>query len=547
MFISPDHIPLRDSDLNLDISGVAGFFGGDVAVSAMSTVHIYKGRKWLGWYNSPGSYEIAKRYGRLAARSRFFGGLYPGSPIDPAVLFELDGTAGPRYRGVRSGTVMSKTGHLAHLLLQECKHRPEEAWAVPAGARETTPSTVTVAHLHHRSRKVFHPHNERFSSYVAVIPIFASVTTAVMCALTQDWLCFYMIVLGMLCSGVSCWLIAQGVFTFTRPKSAVGSPPGDGILESGGQMVILLGREDAVNPITRGQFSLEYKSAPKHINIGISSLLLTVQFLVQLLVVPQGEIFGQIMFLCSLAVSWIYNSYLSSLDKESIQRRILVNQVLKKPRMMKYKLGTRTTVVVFVLLVLSESKDMDAVTLEDVLHDLLPNDTRTWRLWKSTVIEAISQMAHSGERSPEPFPASLTEQASELNDSDRKLLESLFTDARTAYAAFLAYMRYVPLVRYHAVMTDRSSGRATQSPFLLTISRTTKVRRSPTLPAQPGRRQRWRTWSLEVALNIVAVLPSAALRIPCGLDAVPHSLMNLNLRKTRRKTRMKPGMLWIVN
>ena len=77
-------IPLSTSDLNLDISGVAGFFGGDVAVSAMGTVHVYQRRKWLGWYNSPGSYEIAKRYGQLGT-SRFWDGLLRSPPgADPS-------------------------------------------------------------------------------------------------------------------------------------------------------------------------------------------------------------------------------------------------------------------------------------------------------------------------------------------------------------------------------------------------------------------------------------------------------------------------------
>ena len=66
-----------DTNINLDISGVAGFFGGDVEVSAMTTVHLYSARKYLGWYNTPGSYEIARRYGQVA-RSRFWDGLYPG-------------------------------------------------------------------------------------------------------------------------------------------------------------------------------------------------------------------------------------------------------------------------------------------------------------------------------------------------------------------------------------------------------------------------------------------------------------------------------------
>ncbi|EGO20228.1 hypothetical protein SERLADRAFT_400382 [Serpula lacrymans var. lacrymans S7.9] len=73
-------IPLQHSDFTLDASGVAGFFGGDEAISAMATVHMYESRKWLGWYNSPGSYTVAKRYGQLA-NSRFWDGLFPRTTL----------------------------------------------------------------------------------------------------------------------------------------------------------------------------------------------------------------------------------------------------------------------------------------------------------------------------------------------------------------------------------------------------------------------------------------------------------------------------------
>jgi hypothetical protein len=115
-----DYIPLSDSKFSLDASGVAGFFSGDEAVSAMATVHVYQGRKWLGWYNSPGSYLIAKRYGQLA-NSRFWDGLFPGVNTDPATLFELDGGKGPKFKGVESGLIIPETGHLASLMVKECQ------------------------------------------------------------------------------------------------------------------------------------------------------------------------------------------------------------------------------------------------------------------------------------------------------------------------------------------------------------------------------------------------------------------------------------------
>ncbi|KAI0822659.1 hypothetical protein BC628DRAFT_1388459 [Trametes gibbosa] len=425
-------IPLKNSQFNLDISGVAGFFGGDVAVTAMATVHIYQGRKWLGWYNSPGSYEIAKRYGQLG-RSRFWDGLYPGINVDPAVLFELDGMPGPKYRGVQSGTIIAQTGHLAHLLLQECKDtsRHHPILRVPQ-SRRTTPIAVTVVELHHTPDAVQYPRLFRnATSPLASLPIMASLATCVACLVYHDWYCFSMILLGMISSGVSCYVIGTGQFTFTHPKHANGAPSGDGVLIAEDKIVVLKGAEGAVTPITRGRFSLKFTSEPEYHNIGVCSMLLTAQFLAQLLLVPQGEIFGQIMFLCSLAVSWAYNSYLSSLDRESFQRRILIDQVLREPARRKYEFGTRTAMAVFVLLVLSPA---DAEALRKILDDLLPNETKVWRVWKKVVVEKVCSSKHTVD-APRDLRTSLFDyQAThDLEKSDLDLLHTLYGDARAAF------------------------------------------------------------------------------------------------------------------
>lgn len=458
--IPTDHIPLRTSDLNLDISGVAGFFGGDVAVSAMGTVNIYRGRKWLGWYNMPGSYEIAKRYGRLA-RSRLWSGLYPGRGGDPAVLFELDGSEGPRYRGVYSGTLMAKTGHIARLVVSESKELPEEKWDEPEGARTTSPVPVTIINLHHvpqeeiRLQQLMASWSSIATSMLSLIPMLASAGACFACALADDWLCFAMIALGMFCGGFSCFVIGSGIFTFTHPVPAKGAPRGDGILDSNNQMVILRGEESAVNPITRGKFSLTYKRSSRYNDIGLSSSFLTVQFLVQLLVVPQGTIFGQIMFLSSLGVSWVYNSFLSSLDKEHIQRNVLFNEILARPKAYKYILKTWTTMAVFVLLVLAtptgagrqcdglssdaprsgaEQTLVEKTPLEDLLNDLLPNDTKAWTTWKEHLVNKIK------EHIEDPDALSFDSLPVDITQDTVSFLETLQKDAQTALVAYKSYL-----------------------------------------------------------------------------------------------------------
>ena len=449
-------IPLQHSQFNLDISGVAGFFGGDVAVSAMATVHIYQGRKWLGWYNTPGSYEIAKRYGQLG-RSRFWDGLYPGINVDPAVLFELDGMKGPKYRGVQSGTIISKTGHLAHLLVQECRDIPRSDVTLVHYPRITTPVAVTVVNLWHKPEPEEYPRVFSDSTGpLASIPIVASVATCVACLVYHDWFCFSMILLGIIASGASCFVIGSGRFTFTHPRHADGAPDGDGILMGEDEVVVLLGKEGAVTPITRGRFSLKFDSEPEYHNIGICSILLTVQFLAQLLLVPQGEIFGQIMFLTSLAVSWGYNSYLSSLDRESIQRRILMERVLRHHRKQKYEFGTRTAMAVFVLLVLSPANHD---TLRKTLDDLLPNETPVWDVWKESVLQKIRLFdeKQEGELKRPASPRFNYDVNHGFNATELNLLHTLYRDAEVAFDQYRQYVERLHVERlqadYHRVQT----------------------------------------------------------------------------------------------
>ncbi|KAI0669637.1 hypothetical protein C8Q78DRAFT_976965, partial [Trametes maxima] len=378
--------------------GVAAFFGGESAASAMATVHFYPRRRWLGWYNQPGGFEIAKRYGRLA-HSWLWDALWPGPDLEPAVLFGFNGTSqGPKYTSIQSGTILM-TGHIGQLFMDECKaasphQSPKGNWRV------TTPGSVTIAELNHAPNCSVspQPRYEMYDSLLAAIPIGTSLAACVACAALKDWPCLSMILLGMAISGISYIVIGSGTLSFQRPEPEHDSPPGIGILENGGnELVILTGPKSALNAITRGHFVLSYTNHPENHDIGVCSLLLSAQFFAQLLVIPKGQVPGQFLFLATLAISWAYNSYLSSIDPEGLQRAFLLNQVLHIHRpatsLAKYKLGTRTAMVVFALLVLALAhNDQDSAALRQVFDNLLPNNTEdVWKTWKEDVLENIKK------------------------------------------------------------------------------------------------------------------------------------------------------------
>lgn len=426
---------VNSKNFSLDASGVAGLFGGEEAITAMATVHLYRGRRWLGWYNSPGSYTIAKDFGRIS-KSRLWGGLFPGPNHDPVVAFKLDVKTGPKYVASRSGTVMHKTGHFAHLLTEGM----DDLTPVSLPAKRTTTTSrifmVAVPEIKYEDLplQTMSIHHAIFASF----PILVSFSTCILCALYADWYCFAMILLGIISSGVTCFVIgsgALGIETVTKP--ADGSPPGDGILLKHNGVVILKGEEKDVNAITKGKFSLKLKGAPEYTVIGLCSLLLELQFLLQLLLIPQGSLFGQVMFLTSVVASWGYNSFLASLDKEKLQRKLFCDTIkLRQAAMLGFEAGTRTSMAAFTCFVLCEDLPRPLKGIEPMkfLLEFLPNETLVWQKWREQVMTQVQQ--EEGEASifqPENVDMS------GLNAAEQLLLTTLLQDADDAYKGYINY------------------------------------------------------------------------------------------------------------
>ena len=423
--------PLQDPNFTLDSSGVAGFFGGEEAISAMATVHLFKWRKWLGWYNSPGSYTVAKQFGRLAA-TRFWDGLFPGPNDTPAISFGLDGRQGPKYVASLSGTEM-QAGHLGYLTMQRAK---EEKGLIWIEGRETAPSNVAFLKLRDVKYDEKVLQRDPGNALVAFVPILASFAACIMCAMVADWFSFSMILLGIISSGVACLVIGSGELSLdTVKKPAPGAPPGDGMLIGDDTVIVVKGAEKDINAITKGKFLLTIGGEPTYNRIGLCSLLLLIQFLLQLLLIPQGTLFGQIMFLGTLFISWAYNSYLSSLEKEKIQAKVLFKK-LGKPKMRKFRLGTRTMMTVFACLLVCDGMESPygGINPGKILRDFIPNDTEVWQRWRNKVTQQMKE----GKLSSELLTHLELDQddRSHLGESDINLLATLLKDAKSAFEGY---------------------------------------------------------------------------------------------------------------
>ncbi|KAG2115811.1 uncharacterized protein F5147DRAFT_674720 [Suillus discolor] len=430
-------LPLSKASFTLDTSGVMGFFGGEEAISAMSTVHLYQGRHLLGWYNSPGSYTVAKKFGQLA-KSRLWDGIFPGPNPTPEEMFGLDGKDGPRFIGAFSGTDMTTTGHLAYLIAQKAK---ETKAKTDSGGRITIPGSVSIIDVDNAEWQQGGnvPRMKGFHALFAAIPITSSLAACLACAYVLDWLAFGLIILGMVSSGLSCLVIGSGRLHFKPVKPSSYAPRGDGFLMMRNDIVILKGAEKQVASITKGKLVLDMGNhhGEEFNAVGICSLLLLSQFLIQLLLVPRATLFGQIMFLSSLAVSWAYNSFLSSLEKEKIQTDILWKS-LDEPPITKFVLPNRTSEAACACFILHAGVDKSRKSSTDfkpkkILECMIPNDTRVWEAWRKHVAEQVL-----GEQKIKHF-SPIGELVADLDAEEQKLLGQLLADAEYGYECYQKY------------------------------------------------------------------------------------------------------------
>ncbi|KAF8549376.1 hypothetical protein OG21DRAFT_1513830 [Imleria badia] len=397
----------------------------------MAGVHVYGNRGWLGWYNTPGSLQIAKRFSSFPkfvslSQTRF-------SDIvcaDPTALFEMVDCKGPKFRAAYSGTVIQETGPVATLLMKACAALDSEGKV--AVGRKAKVIGVTIADLGWPPDSEMRPKPVRSSTSAllfASVPIAVSIGTCALCAVFEDRYASSLILVGIVASGISYRILASADFLFTHPEPARGSPPGDGILVSDKDFVLLRGPEGAVNCITRGNFSLRFSSMAHYSRLRWCSVLFFIQGATQLLLIPQASLFGQVMFLTSLGVSALYNS---SWGEEKTYRRLILESVLQNPKVTKCTFGTRTAAVVFMLLVL---KPQDPTAL---LNELLPNDTEVWQHWKVTISTRLRRPLDQLF-----LPESEIGNLDEFTAQDRELLYMLFSDARAAYKVYGDYNQVI--------------------------------------------------------------------------------------------------------
>ncbi|KAG1732936.1 hypothetical protein EDB19DRAFT_1239308 [Suillus lakei] len=416
VFLS-SRLSLSHSDLVV-VSRIAIFFGGKAAVSALTLQPLY-GRAWHGWYNAPGCHAIVWELVRTLLQS---------SDSERRSLFlGIDGKKGPKYIASRSGTVMEHTGHIAYMLMNS-NWRGLEDWV---NFRATLMQLIIVD-LKTRVRTGDDMPRLKISlhSSLHIIAITASIAACVICASVEDWLSFTMILLGMVSSGTTSFIMRTGKITLERPKSADGAPPGDGMLLSSTRIIILKGEEEDVNAVTKGKLQLKLEGG--RYTILLCAFIALSQVTLQLVFMPFGSLPGQLTFLLSLLVSVACNIYISAKADDVELGALLV--LLKYPRVEMYKTNVPASAAVLACLALYW--ETGTPPPKQVLEVLVPIKIRPWKAWSEFLVENIKMMHLH-------FMYGDNELTADLDIQERKLLWDLVDKAHAMYGRYIQDYLYI--------------------------------------------------------------------------------------------------------
>ncbi|EJF55912.1 hypothetical protein DICSQDRAFT_175388 [Dichomitus squalens LYAD-421 SS1] len=160
---------------------------------------------------------------------------------------------------------------------------------------------------------------------------------------------------------------------------------------------------------------------PPQESIRACSLLLMVQCLSQLLFIPQGTLFGQLIML-------------SSIHREEIQTDILFDILgIGAGDVRKYAFNNWMESVVFTSLVLASANYVKAPRA--LLNGMLPNDTLVWNMWKNAIERKLTENTELGVNANTNFEATEEDRKGlpDMNDSDIELRKTFVKDAEVAW------------------------------------------------------------------------------------------------------------------
>ncbi|KAI5997075.1 hypothetical protein EDD15DRAFT_392471 [Pisolithus albus] len=209
---------------------------------------------------------------------------------------------------------------------------------------------------------------------------------------------------------------------FACVPSAERSISGEYVIGSGVEIVLLRGEARAVASITHGETTIPYH-ALQDIH-RLTSYLCTFLLVLDALILGWSRSALVLMPAPLAMFGYVHLQLSDSYILKEMRQLLTHGGGPRGVKLSKYMFSTRAGGVVFALFLLQNEK------VAEVMDELLPTpNSRAWKMWKTIVLDITKRRGD--------FDSVISEwDDGTWTDTEKKMLESLFEDARDAHRAF---------------------------------------------------------------------------------------------------------------
>lgn len=209
-------------------------------------------------------------------------------------------------------------------------------------------------------------------SYLGIFAIISNIIGIGLCFNFQDYYIFSLLIFNIISN-----YILGIYFYFTNikysEKSIINeSPKGDAIIEIGNEIIILKGKEKYIQSLLQVPMIIEDK---EYLGI-ISGILCIITGILNVIIIPLGNIYGQLIIALLLLIGYMTNVFFAAFDKDNIFKK-LTTSCVSVNYYKKVILPNRTSALSFVFCIYKKH-------IINCKH-LVPN-SMTWKEWFNSFI-----------------------------------------------------------------------------------------------------------------------------------------------------------------
>lgn len=343
---------------------VLSILGSDTSIRALRYQSIEKKRIWFSGYIFPGIFNVGQML--LTTQNMLIAkGLGSKDDYTKISLPYLNTDKLNKYTGIISGTIAPIETVYPEILL--CMNKNEENINI-----QNNNFTITIISISEINYDEYLDGSSKYS-YMGIIAFISNIIGIILCYKFNDLYISSLIIFNIFVNYILGIYFYYTNIKFCEKEVIEKSPKGDALVEINKQFIIIKGHEKYIQSLLQLPMIINDKQI-----IGvIAGILCIIAGILNVIIIPLGNIYGQLIIALLLLIGYITNVYFAAFDKNN-----LFNKLINSGISINYKkqiiLNNRTSALGFLFHLYKNHAIVNC-------KHLIPH-SMTWKKWYNNCI-----------------------------------------------------------------------------------------------------------------------------------------------------------------